>query len=181
MQCKAVPSCATTNLSFHPWRLTDFTSPPHTIPLTLRGIHDWRSYAATMGYHEPHKGRIGSGVCSVRMGTSWHIFTHPKRTTLYLLYTNLCTGELNAIRKENAFSAVLSMEGCVVVLGWAKLKPQAPKGSAEKIADKGRARCLLHPDPRPPAVQAHQVRRQGEIEGQPPPGRAAHTTHTPPP
>jgi hypothetical protein len=39
--------------------------------------------------------------------------------TLYLLYTSLCTGELNAIQKKNASSAVLSTEGRVVGLCWA--------------------------------------------------------------
>ena len=29
--------------------------------------------------------------------------TQPNRTTLYLLYTSLCTGELNAIRKHKCF------------------------------------------------------------------------------
>ena len=28
---------------------------------------------------------------------------HPNRTTLHLLYTSLCTGELNAIRKHKCF------------------------------------------------------------------------------
>ena len=32
-----------------------------------------------------------------------YAFTHPSRTTLYLLYTSLCTGELNAIRKHECF------------------------------------------------------------------------------
>ena len=41
---------------------------------------------------------------------------------------SLCTGELNAIRKQNAFSAVLSTAGRVVGLCWAKLKPKGPKG-----------------------------------------------------
>jgi len=48
---------------------------------------------------------------------------------VYPLYTSLCTGELNAIRKQNAFSAVLSTEGRVVELCWAELKPKGPKGS----------------------------------------------------
>jgi hypothetical protein len=39
-------------------------------------------------------------VCSVSMETSWYAFTHPNSTTLYLLFTSLCTGELNAIRKQ---------------------------------------------------------------------------------
>ena len=37
------------------------------------------------------------------METSWYAFTHPNRATLYLLYTSLCTGELNAIRKQKCF------------------------------------------------------------------------------
>ena len=47
---------------------------------------------------------------------------HPNRTTLYLLYTSLSTGELNAIRKQNALSAVLSREGRVVGLYWENKK-----------------------------------------------------------
>jgi hypothetical protein len=38
------------------WCLTDLTSFPHTIPLTLWGFRGWRSYAPTMGYHEPQNG-----------------------------------------------------------------------------------------------------------------------------
>jgi len=38
------------------------------------------------------------------MGTSWYTFTHPNKTALYPLYTSLCTGELNAIRKQKCFS-----------------------------------------------------------------------------
>ena len=53
----------------------------------------------------------------------------PKEPTLYPLFTSLCTGELNAIRKQNAFSAVRSTEGRVVGICWAKLKPKGPKGS----------------------------------------------------
>ena len=37
------------------------------------------------------------------METSWYTSTHPNRAALYLLYTSLCTGELNAIRKHNCF------------------------------------------------------------------------------
>ena len=37
------------------------------------------------------------------METSWYAFTHPNSATLYLLYTSLCTGELNAIRKHKCF------------------------------------------------------------------------------
>ena len=40
---------------------------------------------------------------SVSMEPSWYVCTHPNRTTLYLLYTSLCTGELNAIRKHKCF------------------------------------------------------------------------------
>ena len=53
---------------------------------------------------------------------------HPKRINLYPLYTSLCIGELNTIRKQNAFSAVLSTEGRVVGLCWAQLKPKGPEG-----------------------------------------------------
>ena len=35
---------------------------------------------------------------------------HPNRAAQYPLYASLCTGELNAIRKQNAFSAILSAE-----------------------------------------------------------------------
>ena len=59
---------------------------------------------------------------------SVYTFTHPNSTTLYLIYTSACTGELNAIRKQNAFSAVLSTEGRVVGPCWKKLKPEGPKG-----------------------------------------------------
>ena len=33
----------------------------------------------------------------------WRSLITPHRATLYLLYTSLCTGELNAIRKHNCF------------------------------------------------------------------------------
>ena len=35
--------------------------------------------------------------------TSRYAFTHPNRTTRYLLYTSLCTRELNATRKQKCF------------------------------------------------------------------------------
>ena len=41
------------------------------------------------------KADLGS-VC-VASGPMWVNSKHPKRATLYLLYTSLCTGELNAI------------------------------------------------------------------------------------
>ena len=51
------------------------------------------------------------------METSWYTLTHPNRTTLYLLYTSLCTGELNAIRKHKCFlCSPFSMQG--VSLGY---------------------------------------------------------------
>ena len=37
------------------------------------------------------------------METSWYAFTHPNRTTIYLLFTSLCTGELNVIRMHKCF------------------------------------------------------------------------------
>ena len=39
-----------------------------------------------------------------------------------------CTGELNAIRKQIAFSAVLCTQGRVVGLCWEHWKPKGPKG-----------------------------------------------------
>jgi hypothetical protein len=41
-------------------------------------------------------------VC-VATGPMWVNSKHPNRVTLYLLYTSLCTGELNAIRKHKFF------------------------------------------------------------------------------
>ena len=41
------------------------------------------------------------GLVCVRARVGW--LKHPNRATLYLLYTSLCTGELNAIRKHNCF------------------------------------------------------------------------------
>ena len=38
-----------------------------------------------------------------RARAHWGSLKHPKRATLYLLYTSLCTGELNAIRKHKCF------------------------------------------------------------------------------
>ena len=61
------------------------------------------------------------------METSWYTFTHPKKATHYPLYTSLCTGELNAIRKQNAFAAVLSTEWRVVGPFWDKSKPKGPE------------------------------------------------------
>ena len=45
-----------TFFSSHLWCLTDVTSSPTTISFTFWGIHGWRSYAPTMGYHEPQNG-----------------------------------------------------------------------------------------------------------------------------
>ena len=64
------------------------------------------------------RGRARAHLCSLK---------HTKTATLYLLYTSLCTGVLNAIRKQNAFSTVLSTEGPVAGLRWAKFKPEGPK------------------------------------------------------
>ena len=44
---------------------------------------------------------LGS-VC-VRARTHLGSLKHPNRTTFYLLYTSLCTRELNAIRKHKCF------------------------------------------------------------------------------
>ena len=44
---------------------------------------------------------LGS-VC-VANGNVWVNSKHPNRVALYLLYTSLCTGELNAIRKHDCF------------------------------------------------------------------------------
>ena len=45
-----------------------------------------------------------------------------------------CSGELKAIRKQNAFSAVLSTEGRVVTLCWDKFKPRGPKGHGTRMS-----------------------------------------------
>ena len=58
---------------------------------------------------------------------------NPNRTTLYLHYTSLCTGDLHAIRKQNSFSAVLSTEGRVVGLCWATLKPKGPTPNQDMV------------------------------------------------
>ena len=65
-------------------------------------------------------------------------------TALYLLHTSLCTGELNAIQKQNVFSAVLSTEGRIVGLCLAKLKPKGPKGpvSSFTLAPAARSTCF---------------------------------------
>ena len=42
-------------------------------------------------------------MCSASMETSWYAFTHSNRTALYPLYTSLCTGKPNAIRKQISF------------------------------------------------------------------------------
>jgi len=60
------------------------------------------------------KADLGS-VC-VASGPVWVNSKPPNRATLYPLYTSLCTGELNAIRKQNVVSAFLSTEGRVVGL-----------------------------------------------------------------
>ena len=52
---------------------------------------------------KPKGPKVKERVRSVSMGTSWYTFTHPNRAPLYLLYTSLCTGELNAIRKHKCF------------------------------------------------------------------------------
>ena len=51
-----------------------------------------------MGYHEPQNGWLGFGVCASAI-----LCKHPNTATLYLLYTSLCTGGLNAIRKQKCF------------------------------------------------------------------------------
>ena len=52
---------------------------------------------------------------------------HPNRATLYLLYTSLCTGELNAIRKHKCFLCnPFYVKG--VSLGYVgRIKPKGPK------------------------------------------------------
>ena len=54
----------------------------------------------------------------------------PHRATLYLLYTSLCTGELNAIRKHKCFlcSPFYGRACRWAMLG--ELKPKGPKGLA---------------------------------------------------
>ena len=55
-------------------------------------------------------------------------FKYPNRTTLYLLYTSLCTGELNAIRKHKCcICSPFYGRACRwAMLG--ELKPKGPKG-----------------------------------------------------
>ena len=74
---------------------------------------------------------LGS-VC-VASGPVWVNTKHPNRATIYLLYTSLCTGELNAIRKHNCFlcSPFYGRACRWAMLG--ELKPEGPKG-----------RCHLH-------------------------------------
>ena len=65
------------------------------IPCTLPGPP--RSYRVIKGpivATEPAPGELE---------TSWCAFTHRNRTALDLLYTSLCTGKLNAIRKQKCF------------------------------------------------------------------------------
>ena len=63
-----------------------------------------------------------------RARAHWGSFKHPKRTTLYLLYTNLCTGEQTPIRKQKRFiCSRFHRRAC----RWAMLgefKPKGPKG-----------------------------------------------------
>ena len=54
--------------------------------------------------------KLGFGVCAsaIKRGKilsvrSSDLLNHPNRATLYLLYTSVCTGELNAIRKHKCF------------------------------------------------------------------------------
>ena len=69
------------------------------------------------------------GVCSVSMGAISHTFTHPNSTNpLSPLHEPLRGRATRDPKAKNAFSAVLSTEGRVVGLWWAKLKPQGPKG-----------------------------------------------------
>jgi len=62
----------------------------------------------------------------------WYTFTHPNRATLYLFYTSLCTGELNAIRKHKRFlcSPFYGRACRWAMLG--ELKPKGPKGLERK-------------------------------------------------
>ena len=72
---------------------------------------------------------LGS-VC-VASGPTWVNLKHPNRTTLYLLYTSLCTGELDAIRKHECF---LCSPFYGRVCRWAmlgELKPEGPTGSPQ--------------------------------------------------
>ena len=49
---------------------------------------------------------------------------HPNRATLYLLYTSLCTGELNAIRKHKCFLCSHFGRAC----RWSMMGELKPKG-----------------------------------------------------
>ena len=75
----------------------------------------------------------------------------------YPLCTSLCTGELNATRKQNAFSAVLSTEGRVGGPCWEKLKPKGPKGSRaflRILSTEGRGVCLWWATSKPQGPKA---------------------------
>ena len=98
------------------------------------------------------------------METSWYAFTHPNRATLYLLYTSLWTGEVNATRKQNSFSAVLFTEGPVVGLCWAKSKPKRLKGPGVTSTDKQSSRLRHHADQAPVAPIKDQP--FGHLRGQ---------------
>ena len=51
-------------------------------------------------YEEAARGNPRSRAREDARETSWYAFTHPNRTTHHPLCTSLCTGELNAIRKQ---------------------------------------------------------------------------------
>jgi len=113
-------------VSFHLWCLTDFTLPPHTIPLTL-----WVSMTgALMLQPWDTMSLIKADLSSVRGRARAHLgsLKHPNRATLYLLYTSLCTEELNVIRKHKCFlSSPFYGRACRwAMLG--ELKPKGPKG-----------------------------------------------------
>ena len=79
-------------------------------------VRGWRSYE-----------RLTWARCLWRERSVWINSKLPKRAAHYPLYTSLCTGELNTIRKLNAFSAILSTEGRVVGPCWEKFKPKGPQ------------------------------------------------------
>ena len=78
----------------------------------------------------------------------WGHFKDPKKTTLYPLFTSLCTGELNAIRKQKGFLCRSFLRNCV------SLAYVGRNQNLKDLKDGGERPTGLAPDGPSPAAPA---------------------------